>query len=421
VKQDFWFLLSNAKSEQWIGRQRKMVYFVVGRNNRMHMRMDVGVLLWWLWLFLFLSHGTSVKVVVDALQSVVVFGGTHGNEYTGVWCIQHLQTQTSKLQSLYPSLSIATELANPLAFSKNQRFVNTDLNREFSIDRLRQTTQPKTYKSQRARQLEQKYCNPTKEYPNVDVMIDLHSTTSNMGITLIVPESDFLMTRAAAYVLGQLQSSSSSSSSSKKCQILLHSYPDRLHRPNLSSLARHGFTVEVGPVPQGVLRHDRVRDTLNCLHYLFEFLDATNDREQNYHHSEICKEELYAFYPNGLVPCYRSAKRKRGTEMSGKIAWPTHPQYDHFPIWMVHQDLQDQDFAVVTVGDPLFVSVSGEIITYDGSHGDQVYLMFINEGGYYYAQSGTGIGVAELTAFELETGKFAANDFEDASSLFGEL
>jgi aspartoacylase len=383
-----------------------MVFSVVNGDNN---RKRIGVI----WLL-------SLPSVATALQSVAVFGGTHGNEYTGVWCIQHLQTQTSKLQTLYPSLSISTELANPLAFSKNQRFVDTDLNREFSIDRLRQ--QQSMHESQRARQLEQMYCDPTKEYPSIDVMIDLHSTTSNMGITLIVPESDFLMTRAAAYVLGQLQSQQSQPSSktnnNNKCQILLHSYPDRLYRPNLSSLGRHGFTIEVGPVPQGVLRHDRVRDTLNCLHHLFEFLDASNQHD---HHYEICQEELNVFYPSGIVPCYRSAKRKRGSEMSGKIAWPTHPHHDHFPLWMVHQDLQDQDFAVVNIGDPLFVSVSGEIITYDGSHGDQVYLMFINEGGYYYTQSGTGIGVAELTAFELETGKFAANDFEDASSLFGEL
>jgi hypothetical protein len=32
--------------------------------------------------------------------------------------------------------------------------------------------------------------------------------------------------------------------------------------------------------------------------------------------------------------------------------------------------------------------------------------MFVNEGGYYYASSGTGIGVAIRADFNLESGKF---------------
>ena len=34
-----------------------------------------------------------------------------------------------------------------------------------------------------------------------------------------------------------------------------------------------------------------------------------------------------------------------------------------------------------------------------------MYLIFVNEGGYYYASSGTGIGVAVRSQFDLQTGE----------------
>ena len=68
------------------------------------------------------------------------------------------------------------------------------------------------------------------------------------------------------------------------------------------------------------------------------------------------------------------------------------------------------DFELVQTGDPLFVDLAGNVIPYRGSHGTAVYLMFINEGGYYYAESGTGIGVAVQSSFQLRTGAFAVPD-----------
>ena len=71
------------------------------------------------------------------------------------------------------------------------------------------------------------------------------------------------------------------------------------------------------------------------------------------------------------------------------------------------------DFELVKTGDPLFVDVAGNVITYNGSHGDEIYLMFINEGGYYYAESGTGIGVAVRSSYSLHTGTFVSGDDDD--------
>lgn len=64
------------------------------------------------------------------------------------------------------------------------------------------------------------------------------------------------------------------------------------------------------------------------------------------------------------------------------------------------------DFSIVHRGDPLFVDAdTGDIVPYSGSHGDEVYLIFVNEGGYYYSESGTGVGVAIESKLNISTAR----------------
>lgn len=52
-----------------------------------------------------------------------------------------------------------------------------------------------------------------------------------------------------------------------------------------------------------------------------------------------------------------------------------------------------------------------------------VHLIFVNEGGYYFEQSGTGIGVAVKAGYDLRTGLFLKEGDERLESYqsFGEL
>jgi len=112
------------------------------------------------------------------------------------------------------------------------------------------------------------------------------------------------------------------------------------------------------------------------------------------------------------VPCFRSAAAKRKGEMSGKISWPSVPENPNFPAYMVHKHLQDSDFEPVETGDALFVDLDGNVIPYDGSHGSPIYLMFVNEGGYYYSSSGTGVSIAIATEYDLHTGELLEENDE---------
>jgi aspartoacylase len=290
------------------------------------------------------------------------------------------------LKAMYPSLDISTLLANPQAHLENKRFIHTDLNREFSKDKLLgDDGMPNTIESLRARELDEMLGPKFSDTHSTDLIVDLHTTTSNMGITVIIAEGDSLMAQATAHVM-------------KTCRArcLMHSMPKRQERPNLSSTAKHGFTIEVGPVPQGVLRHDIVEQTQAAIAALLEFMEKRNSNEN-------VQERLRSMYPSGRVPCFHSAPAKLPGEMSGKLGWPCDPENPNFPALMIHKSVQDRDFHLIRNGDPLFVALDGSVIPYEGSHGNEVYLIFVNEGGYYYESSGTGIGVAVAAEFDLET------------------
>jgi len=48
---------------------------------------------------------------------------------------------------------------------------------------------------------------------------------------------------------------------------------------------------------------------------------------------------------------------------------------------MVHPDLQGNDYAVLEKGDPLFVTMEGETISYEKE--ERTHALFINEAAYY--------------------------------------
>lgn len=292
-------------------------------------------------------------------------------------------------------MNISTLLSNPQAHEENKRFIDEDLNRQFSHKVLHEGNHLNTAESARAKELDALLGPKFADVPATDVIIDLHSTTTNMGLTLIIAEGDKLMAAAAAYVLQKCGGEKAGA----RC--LIHKFPSLESRPNLASVSKHGLSIEVGPVPQGVLRHDAIERTQKAMHALLEFLERRNQPDQlNELEAELSNEFI-----GRKVPCFRSAPAVRPGEMSGKIPWPTDEANPNFPAWVLHKSVQDKDFGLIRTGDPLFIDIDGNVVPYSGSHGSPVHLMFLNEGGYYYASSGTGIGVAQRSHFDFMTGQ----------------
>lgn len=287
-----------------------------------------------------------------AIRRVAIVGGTHGNEFTGAFVVRHLEAMRSQLLDRYSKLEITTVLANVEAHRLNKRFVDEDLNRQFSAAKLAAPTD--TYESGRAQQLNA-LLGP-KADPQFDLVIDLHTSTAAMGTTIICDAWDPWALRAAAWVLTKQR---------ERTFVLHNAIQDRDQSPYLATVGKHALQIECGPTPQGVLRHDVVENTEAALFDILDFLDRED-----------------AALPD-TVDVYTTA----GSH--DKLAWPV--DEDGFPTAIVHKALQDRDYEPLRPGDPVFVSYDGTVIDWQGD--DTVYPIFINEGGYYYASSGRGIGL----------------------------
>lgn len=237
---------------------------------------------------------------------MVVVGGTHGNEYTGVWCSKRLRLRDR----------VETLIGNPVAVAANRRFIDTDLNRQFRLKDLNDSKDPTTVEGKRARELNE-MLGPKGSEHAADWIIDLHSTTANMGLCLILTEGNTLVAQAAAYVAEHIPDT----------RILVHA--DDNDRPNVCSIAKNGLTIEVGPVPQGVVRHDAVDMTLDAVECLLEFLENPAARSNRL---------------PATIMCFQSAPATRPNELSGKISWPSDPDFPNFPRYMIHKDRQDGEF-----------------------------------------------------------------------------
>ena len=131
-----------------------------------------------------MATAALLSVCVSALiasgstpRRIIVSGATHGNEYTGPYVLERLSSRRAELASLYPSLDVQTLIANPKAFTENKRFLDADLNRQFTAEALADIGAP-GYEPNRAKVIS------TSLGPTTDLCIALHTTTANMGCAL---------------------------------------------------------------------------------------------------------------------------------------------------------------------------------------------------------------------------------------------
>ena len=255
----------------------------------------------------------------DSISTVAVTGGTHGNELTGVHLVKHWRLQPDEVKRD----SFATELylANPEAIKEIRRYIDQDLNRQFSLLDL-ENPELKGYEQQRAKQLN-KLLGP-KENPRVDLIIDMHTTTSNMGMTLVINSNDPFLVGMAFYVKQKIPHAT-----------LFYNPSDRAEDYFLNSVGRlSGFLIEVGPIAQGLLKHEVYSDTRAAVLHALDYIEQRNTGQQ-----------------------INLPKQMTGYEFIKKISLPTNAAGEIAA--MVHPDLQDKDYQMIQPGDPLFITLSG--------------------------------------------------------------
>jgi succinylglutamate desuccinylase len=279
------------------------------------------------------------------IRRVAIVGGTHGNELTGVYLIRKYQRLPALVQRA--SLSVMTLLANPEAVRLNRRYVDRDLNRCFTETDLTDDATA-VYEVRRAQEIATQLC-PSDDgqspQSGVDFIIDLHSTTANMGMTIIPSSQDPFNLKLVAYL-------SSLDPEIKVC----FGQQYGAAAPMLRSLTAWGCTIEVGPVAQGVMDAALIQKTERLIQAVLDYLDSTN-----YQQLPTLPPMLTMYQAIASVDYPRNA--------DGEVEAVIHPR------------LQAQDYQPLYPGDPMFLMMTGEVICYEGE--TVVYPVFVNEAAYY--------------------------------------
>lgn len=277
-----------------------------------------------------------------AIQQVAVVGGTHGNEFSGIYLIRHYQRHPELLQR--QSFHAWTLFANPEAYRANKRYLDADLNRQFRREDL-DNPALSNYEQSRAKVIDA-VLGP-KGNPKVDLVIDLHNTTSNMGPVLILTQAGDFYNQLAAYVKMKMPEAVISCD-----EDLLPAEEHKL----LCTTGRYGVIVEVGPQPQSVLRQDVLEQMHSMTQHILDFADLYNRQALPALPSAV---EAYRYLHSIKLPLNEQGER----------------------LGMVHSRVQDQDFKAIEPGEPIFKLFDGKELTYQGD--TTVYPSFINEAAYY--------------------------------------
>ncbi|MBD2088342.1 aspartoacylase [Microcoleus sp. FACHB-1515] len=299
-----------------------------------------------------------VRNVSESMRRVAIVGGTHGNELTGIYLVKKFEQFPAAIER--PTLECMTLLANPKAIAANRRYIDRDLNRCFGDADLA-NAKLRGYEDQRAKEIAAQL--GPKDHPKVDFIIDLHSTTANMGLTILPTTKHPFNLRLAGY--------------------LSHLNPDvrvccgvqcSQDTPMLRSLSPFGCTIEVGAIAQGVLDAQRLEQTEMLIHAILDYLNAINQGTPLPVPSDFTLYQAIA-----SVDYPRNA--------SGELQAMIHPQ------------LQFKDYEPLHNDAPMFLSFAGETISYQGE--DLVYPIFINEAAYY--EKNIAIVFTQKQQFKLET------------------
>ncbi|KHT64554.1 aspartoacylase [Photobacterium gaetbulicola] len=277
----------------------------------------------------------------NRLNKVAIVGGTHGNEFSGIYLLRKWRETPQLIER--GSFTVDTVFANPKAFEENKRYLDCDMNRQFGADDLNNPDLA-NYEQSRAKAINAQL--GPKGDAKTDFIIDLHNTTSNMGPSLILLQSDVFNRQLGAYVKANMPDA----------VVVLEDHISVDEHYFLSSISQQGVIVEIGPQPQSVIRQDVLDWMEEMTGHILDFVDLHN---RNAVPVLPASYEAYKYHETLKLPENEQGER----------------------IGMVHRNVQDADFKVLRHGDPIFTLFDGQEVCWEGDY--EAYPHFINEAAYY--------------------------------------
>lgn len=287
---------------------------------------------------------------MSLIDNIVVSGGTHGNERTGVCLVKKWMENPACYESLCKSARVELVLANPEAVRLNRRYRDFDMNRAFSQTSLDVSAEPQQYEFRRSRELNRIY-GPKGPDTKTDLILDVHNTGSNMGLCLILSTRDPFTMKASAVLTQEFDDA-----------WIYYQPEERSASPYFGTVAKADVCIEIGPQQHGTLDARLFERTEKLVKRYLELADEWN-------RGELQKR------PPIPVKVYTQLR-----DLGYPKAWAGAPIEA-----MIHPDLLGRDYRELRKGDKLFRTFDGKDILYEGEADgrESVWPIFINEPAYY--------------------------------------
>lgn len=277
---------------------------------------------------------------MQKIKKVALIGGTHGNELSGIYLLK--KWKQKKQLSSWSTLDITTKISNPRACEQSVRYTETDLNREFGDDDLKDMNKT-GYESLLAKKLNMEF--GPKGQSNYDLIIDLHNTTSHMGACLMLLEKDMLNIQLGAYVKKNMPNAN----------IYFQDNIEKKNRNFLISLAKNGITIEVGAQPNSVLQQETLELMETMTKHVLDFLLLYNESAE----LTLPKTyEAYQYQEDLFLPIDENGERNG----------------------MVVKSVDTRDFQPIQPQQVIMETFLGEPTVWHGDY--TAYPLFINEAAY---------------------------------------
>jgi len=271
------------------------------------------------------------------VQRILIVSGTHGNEINPIWAVKQFNKEENKLKN---GIEYEYIIGNPIACERGSRYIDADLNRSFNRGKNHDQDKNSFYEIDRANFLVDQFgINGSKP---CQIAIDLHTTTANMGTSIVMYGRRFKDFCLAALLQSKFG-----------LPIYLHE-KDKAQTGFLVESWPCGLVIEIGAVAQNFYDPNIINRFLILISSLRQEIDKLKNK-----FIELPKE-LVVHIHKGSIDYPRDEK--------GNIDG------------LIHPERINQDWKLIKKGDPLFLDSKGIIHKYDG---DQlIWPVFIGEVAY---------------------------------------
>ncbi len=268
-------------------------------------------------------------------KKILIVSGTHGNELNPVWAVKKFRNLINRSPQ---SKNLEFILGNPKALEMGLRYIDVDLNRSFNV--LKSASNQNFYEINRAEYLIKHY--GLKGPKSCPMVIDLHTTTSCMGTSIVMygrRQRDFCLAAILQAKFG--------------LPIYLHE-KDKNQTGFLVEEWPCGLVIEIGPVAQNHYDSEIIERFLIILDFLGDLIKNLENNSIN------LPSEISLFVHQKSID---------------------YPRNENFEInALIHPSRINNDWTSIQESDPLFLNIHNETLAYKGK--EKIYPLFIGEAAY---------------------------------------